>query len=306
MPTIFCENLTKRYGSVEALRGLSFAVENGGCIGFLGPNGAGKTTTIRILTGLASPTGGKAVVDGLDAVTQRDQVRSRIGYLAQSPAFYNYMTGEEFMLWTASLFHLDGQVARSRTEELLKRVSLWEARRRAIGGYSGGMRQRLGLAHAMINKPKILFLDEPVSALDPIGRHEILTLIDQLRNECTVFMSTHVLGDVERVCDRVIIVRQGTVAVEAAIDELREQYASPVFTVEVETRDADMAQVLQALPFVGGVRRDGAVYRVAATDVARARRELPQAVVATGVTLLRYGVEAPNLEDIFLKVVGTP
>jgi ABC-2 type transport system ATP-binding protein len=304
MPTIECNALTKRYGKVEALRGLTFAVEGGGCVGFLGPNGAGKTTTIRILTGLASPTGGQAMVDGLDVVAQPDRVRSRIGYLAQSPAFYNYMTAEEFLRWTARLFHLDEKTARSRTEELLKRLGLWDARRRSIGGYSGGMRQRLGLAQAMINQPKILFLDEPVSALDPIGRHEILSLIDEWKTECTIFMSSHVLADVERVSDRVIIVNQGRIAADATMDQLREQYAAPVFIVEVGHHDPDLTVVLQAEPYVAGVRREGAQYRVAARDVAAARARLPRRILETGATLIRYEVEAPTLEDIFLKVVN--
>lgn len=304
MSLIVCDGLTKQYGEVAALSGVSFEAGGGGCIGFLGPNGAGKTTTIRILSGLARPTAGRALVDGLDVVSQADQVRDRIGYLAQNPAFYNYMSAQEFMLWVASLFHMDGRTARSRTEELLKRLNLWEARRRAIGGYSGGMKQRLGIAQALINRPKVVFLDEPVSALDPIGRHEILNLIDELRGETTVFMSSHVLADVERVCDRVIIINKGKVAVEAAMDELRETYASPVFTVELDAHDGDLSAALKALPFVSGVRREGPVYRVAASDVAAARHGLPRAIIDAGATLVRYGVEAPTLEDIFLKVVG--
>lgn len=304
MALITCEGLTKTYGTFHALRGLSFAAEGGGCIGFLGPNGAGKTTTIRILTGLAHQSGGRATVDGLDVATQADKVRERIGYLAQSPAFYNYMSGQEFMLWVASLFHMEGRTARSRTEELLKRLGLWEARRRAIGGYSGGMKQRLGMAQALINRPKVLFLDEPVSALDPVGRHEILNLIDELRGETTIFMSSHVLADVERVCERVIIINQGQVAVEANMAELRDTYASPVFTVELDAHDPDVTGALKALPYVSGVRREGPVYRVAAADVTVARRELPGAILRAGATLVRYGVEAPTLEDIFLKVVG--
>lgn len=303
MTRMICDGLTKRYGRVEALKGLSFSVADGGCIGFLGPNGAGKTTTIRILAGLARPTGGRATVDGLDVVTQRDQVQKRMGYLAQSPAFYNYMSGAEFMQWTASLFHLDGKTARSRTEELLKRLGLWDVRRRAIGGYSGGMRQRLGIAQALINRPALLFLDEPVSALDPSGRHEILGLIAELKQESTVFMSTHVLNDVERVCDRVIIVREGKVAIEATMKDLRETYATPVFTVEVEAHDPDLTPALRTESYVSGVRREGSLYRVAASDPVAARTRLPRAILDAGATLIRYGVETPTLEDIFLKVV---
>jgi ABC-2 type transport system ATP-binding protein len=304
MSRIACENLSKRYGQVEALRGLTFTVENRGCIGFLGPNGAGKTTTIRILTGLATATDGKAEVAGLDIARQRDRVRNRIGYLAQSPAFYSWMTGEEFLTFTADLFRLDRRSARIRIEELLKLLGLWEARKRAIGTYSGGMKQRLGIAQALANRPDILFLDEPVSALDPIGRHEILGLIGELKTDTTVFMSSHVLADVERVADQVIIVHQGKVAAQSGMHELRQQYAAPVFLVETDPHDPDISSGLGKLPFVAGVRREGPSYVVAAKDLDAAREHLPRAVLDTGARLIRYGIEAPTLEDIFLKVVN--
>lgn len=305
MISIACTHLEKQYGKVAALRGLSFSVDgNGGCIGFLGPNGAGKTTTIRILAGLARPTGGSATVDGLDVVRDRDRVRSRIGYLAQSPAFFNYMTAEEFLLWTADLFRLDRRAARAYSEELLRLLGLWEDRRRAIGGFSGGMRQRLGIAQALVNRPRIVFLDEPVSALDPMGRYEILRLIAQLKSETTVFMSSHVLADVERVSDQVIIINRGQVAAQATMSELRERYATPVFTVEVDPDDPDLNALLEAEPYVSGVRREGSVYRVAAADGTAARQQLPRKVMEAGATLVRYGTEVPSLEDVFLKVVN--
>lgn len=306
MISIACTHLEKQYGKVAALRGLSFSVDgNGGCIGFLGPNGAGKTTTIRILAGLARPTGGSATVDGLDVVRDRDRVRSRIGYLAQSPAFFNYMTAEEFLLWTADLFRLDRRSARAYSEELLRLLGLWEDRRRAIGGFSGGMRQRLGIAQALVNRPRIVFLDEPVSALDPMGRYEILRLIAQLKSETTVFMSSHVLADVERVSDQVIIINRGQVAAQATMSELRERYATPVFTVEVDPDDPDLSALLEAEPYVSGVRREGSVYRVAAADGTVARQQLPRKVMEAGATLVRYGTEVPSLEDVFLKVVNS-
>lgn len=273
-------------------------------MGFLGPNGAGKTTTIRILTGLARPTGGTAAIDGMDVVVQRDRVKPRIGYLAQSPAFYNYMTGEEFLHWTGNLFQMDRRTTRARAEEMLRLLGLWEARRRAIGGYSGGMRQRLGIAQALINHPQIVFLDEPVSSLDPVGRHEILMLIEQFKQEMTIFMSSHVLADVERVSDRVIIIDRGKVLVEASITELKNKYTAPIFRVEVDLSSPELSEMLRALPYVDGVRREGAVYRIAVSDAEGAYRRLPQALIDTGAIMIRYGIEAPSLEDIFLKVVN--
>lgn len=300
---IACEHVTKDYGSVKALRDLSFAIEAGGCVGFLGPNGAGKTTAIRILTGLARASSGRATVAGLDVARSGPEVRRRIGYLAQSPAFYNYMTGEGFLLFVAGLFGLTGRLGRARAEEMLRLTGLWEARRRAIGGYSGGMRQRLGLAQALLGRPELVFLDEPVSALDPVGRHEILTLLEGLKTETTVFMSSHILADVERVADQLVIIHEGRVAAQATINDLREQYATPAFEVEVGPHSPDLTAALQALPYVAGVRREGTLYRIAAANPAAAREQLPRDVLNQGATLLRYGVVAPTLEDIFLKVV---
>jgi ABC-2 type transport system ATP-binding protein len=305
-PIVACTDLKKRYGAVEALRGLTFSVAAGGCVGLLGPNGAGKTTTLRILTGLAPASGGRAEVAGQNPWRQRDPVRRRIGYLAQQPAFYNWMTGLEFLQFVAAFFGISGRAGRDRAESLLKRVGLWDARRRAIGGYSGGMKQRLGIAQALINQPEIVFLDEPISQLDPVGRHEVLELIAGLSAETTVFMSSHVLADVERVAGRVIIINAGRVALDSGMDELRRQHAAPVYEIEAQGAGVDLGAVLRALPYVAAVRREGPVWRVAVNDPAAARARLPRAVLDAGAELIHYGIKAPTLEDVFLKVVGEP
>lgn len=302
---IECDGITKRYGSAEALRGLTFTVESGGCVGFLGPNGAGKTTAIRILTGLARPNSGRVAVNGFDVVRDRSKVCRIIGYLPQAPVFYNYMTALESVLWTAELFGIPKQKARSRSEELLRLLGLWAERQRTVGGYSGGMKQRLGIAHALINDPRIVFLDEPVSALDPLGRSEILDLIQQVKARTTVFMSSHVLGDVERVSDRVVIVNKGRVAADAAVEELRDRYATDVFEIETAHGDPDIGDVLRHEPYVTSVAAfTPGHYRVAVSDLGMARRLLPKVVLHSGATLLRYASRAPTLEEIFLRVVG--
>lgn len=304
MAVIECRGLRKSYGRVEALRGLDFSVSGRGCVGFLGPNGAGKTTTLRILTGLARPSGGDARVLGLDVVRQRGLVARRVGYLAQSPAFCGHMSGEEFLAWVAELLGLERRAARARCEELLKLLGLWEARRRTIATYSGGMKQRLGIAQALVNRPDVVFFDEPVSSLDPLGRHELLGLIEELKSETTVFMSSHVLADVERVADTVIIVREGRVAAQASLRELQSRYASPVFELEVGRDDPDLTETLRRQPWVAEVVRLGGLYRVVAIDFARARAELPRLVLDAGATLVRYGTESPTLEEVFLRVVN--
>ena len=164
---IRCESLSKHFGGFVALDGLSLSVERGGAFGFLGPNGAGKTTTLRLFTGLTNPTAGRVWVAGQEVSGNSLSLRSKVGYLPESPAFYGWMTGREFLQFTGELYGLDHRSARSTGGELLQRMNLADAADRKVKGYSRGMQQRLGLAQALIHRPEVLFLDEPASALDP-------------------------------------------------------------------------------------------------------------------------------------------
>jgi ABC-2 type transport system ATP-binding protein len=198
---IEARGLTKRYGDVLALDALDLAVPTGSVFGFLGPNGAGKTTTLRLLTGLGRPTAGTAVVAGIEVGRGGTDLARRIGYLDQDPRFYGWMSGRELLTFVGRAYGLAGATLRSRVDEVLETVGLADAAQRRVGGYSGGMRQRLGVGQALLPRPAVLFLDEPVSALDPEGRRDTLELIGRLRGASTVLMSTHILTDVERICD---------------------------------------------------------------------------------------------------------
>jgi ABC-2 type transport system ATP-binding protein len=307
MSAISTDHLQKTYGRVRALDGLTLTVEPGAIFGFLGPNGAGKTTTIRLLTGLAHPSGGQAWVAGHD-IANGGKAAAHIGYLPEEPAFYTWMTPLELLDHVGRLFGLAAPERQRRAGELLERTGLTQVRKRRIGGFSRGMRQRLGLAQALVNRPEVLFLDEPVSALDPAGRKEVLEMIRQFRGQCTVFMSTHILDDVERVCDTVGIINQGRLVVEAAKDDLRARYAAPVFEVEViegtEGALQAWAQTMKGVGWVSSIACNGAVARVVVKDVAVARQALPAQVVQAGLLLQRYQIVTPSLEDIFLQLVG--
>ncbi len=211
------DGLTKRYGDVLALDRLDLDVPTGTVFGLLGPNGAGKTTTIRLLTGLARPTAGRARVAGVEIGGDDLAARQRIGYLDQDPRFYGWMRGRELLELVGRLHGLAGAELRQRVDETLELVGLAEAGRRRIGGYSGGMRQRLGLGQAIVHRPPLLILDEPVSSLDPEGRRDLLALIAGLRGASTVVFSTHVLSDVERICDRIAILDHGRLATEGPL-----------------------------------------------------------------------------------------
>jgi ABC-2 type transport system ATP-binding protein len=303
---VSCRGLTKRYGDVLALDTLTLDVPAGAVFGILGPNGAGKTTLLRLLTGLAHPTAGEATVAGLNVATHASAVHQRISFLDQSPQYYSWMRGRELVTFVGELFGLRGTELQSRVDEVLALTGLTDAAHRRIGGYSGGMRQRLGLAQALVNRPEVLFLDEPASSLDPAGRHEILAAIANLRGTATVCMSTHILADVERVCDTVAILDRGRLLVSAPVTELQERYTQPAFELEVDADQGDAGErlvaALRSAPWATEVTRQGEVVRVVAGDTAAAGRELLPLVASHGVQLQRFERVRPSLEDIFLRL----
>jgi ABC-2 type transport system ATP-binding protein len=310
MPSaIACQGLTKRYGEVLALDHLTLDVPTGSIFGFLGPNGAGKTTTLRLLTGLAFPTEGGATIAGMDIATGGVELRKRIGYLDQAPQFYGWMRGRELLEFVGELFGLRGVALRSRVDDALTLTGLTDAASRRVHGYSGGMRQRLGLAQALVNRPEVLLLDEPVSALDPEGRHAMLDVIAGLRGQATVLMSSHILADIERVCDTVAILDHGKLVVSSSMADLQERYTQPVFLLEIEPGSEEridgLLATLRAAPWAGEVTWQRPRLRVVARDAATAGREILAALVAQGVEIQRFERAQPTLEDIFLRLVGS-
>jgi len=218
------------------------------------------------------------------------------------------MSGREFMHFVGRLHDLPRNKLRRRSAELLELVDLKKAADRHISGYSRGMRQRLGIAQALINRPQVLFMDEPTSALDPIGRREVLGLIKQLRQEATVFMSTHILSDVERVCDLVGIIDKGHLLAVSSVVDLQRKYARSVFELEFMEDAAPFVETLKRVPWLaepGLVVENGTpVVKVRATDMDRARKELPRLVSESGLTLNRYELSVPDLEEIFVEILN--
>lgn len=301
-----CESLSRSYGDVQALQSLDLAVPAGSIFGFLGRNGAGKTTTIRLLTGLARPTAGRAWIAGVETSNGDNSARELFGYLPQDPAFYGWMSAREYLDYVARLFSMDAAGRRTRVDELLELVDLTDAAKRRIGGFSGGMKQRLGLAQALINRPPVLLLDEPTSALDPAGRYAVLEMIERLRGDVTVFLSSHILADVERVCDTIGIIHHGRLLLVAGRDELLAQYAANVVELELDRASAghaaEFAGELQRADWVAGVTQEGARLRVTVTDREAAQAALLPGVVAAGLQLTRYEWSRPSLEEVFLRL----
>jgi ABC-2 type transport system ATP-binding protein len=307
-PAIACHGLTKRFGSLVALDDLDLEVAPGIVFGFLGPNGAGKTTALRLLTDLAHPTAGSARIAGVPVVDGEPNRRGLIGYLDQDPRFPGWMTGRELLDLVGSLYGMSGAALRRRVDETLDLVGLSDAGRRAVSGYSGGMRQRLGLAQAVINRPPVLLLDEPVSALDPEGRHDVLGVIRELAGSSTVLFSTHILSDAERICDRVAILDHGRLLTEASVGELLDRYAQPIYRLEPEAGQLDrlpaLATALRGLPGIGSVEESHGTLRVLTDDPASAGQAILAAVVEHGVALATFERLRPSLEDVFLRLTG--
>src|SRR5512135_2855305 len=227
-------NLRKTYRNVSALKSLDLRVPQHSIFGFLGPNGAGKSTTIKLLLGLARPTAGSAKIFGDDIEKDGISIRKRIGYLAQDPRYYEHMTARETLRFTARFFY-SGPSAEieNRVEETLQLVGLEDKADRPIKGFSGGERQRLGIAQSQVNYPDLLILDEPAAALDPQGRHDVLEVMERLRKHTTIFYSTHILADVQRVSDTVAIMDHGRLVAQAPIEDLLNANSAPVYTVGV-------------------------------------------------------------------------
>ena len=300
--------LTKRFGSILALDRLDLAVPRGSIFGLLGPNGAGKTTTIRILAGLARPTAGSALVAGVPVGLGQPELRRRLGYLDQDPRFYSWMKGRELLELVGRLYGLGGAELRTRVAGMLERTGLAGAAERRIGGYSGGMRQRLGIAQALVHAPELLILDEPVSSLDPEGRRDLLELVAGLRGEATVVFSTHVLADVERICDRVAILDRGRRVTEGPLEELLAAHARPIYNLDPAPRQeaavAALLARLRAAPWTTDVTATPAGIRVTVADPDAAAGAILPLVVACGVVLESFERARPTLEDVFLELVG--
>ena len=296
--------LTKVFGEKHALDSVDLVIEEGSIFGFLGPNGAGKTTALRVLTGLARPTSGSVQILGHDVASAGNSVRAEIGFLPDVPGFYEWMSAEEFLRFAGGLFGIGRRVLDERLGMLLDLAGLGDVKTK-IGGYSRGMKQRLGVAQALVNAPKLLLLDEPTSALDPMGRKDVLDMLTSLRGRTTVFFSTHILADVERVCDTVAILDRGRVVAQAPIDELKARYAEQKVVVEVTGGADQLAEEIGRQPWVTTVARgsNGAI-EITVKDVRAAQQEIPAMIAARHMGLSRMEAGEMGLEEVFVKLVG--
>ena len=305
------DRLTKHYPGVQALTDLTLDVPAGSIYGFLGPNGAGKSTTLKILGGLIRPTSGSASVSGVP-LAAGPAYRREVGYLAQDPRFYDWMTGRETLEFVASVSHDATATDCAWITQVLGRVGLAGAGDRQTKTYSGGMRQRLGIAQALVTRPSVILLDEPVSALDPVGRREVLDLMAELRGEATVFYSTHILDDVQRVSDEVAILDNGRLVRAAPTADLLGSFTRDRLRVAFGGADDTTAVALAELPGVESVEpaeREGDVrtylVRIQPDDAVRVQREVTRFASDNDLTLVENGLVRLGLEDVFLRLIDT-
>lgn len=308
---IHTQELTKTYKGVSALRGLNLQVPKNSIYGFLGPNGAGKSTTIKMLLGLTRPTSGSALIFGQDISRDSLAVRRRVGYLAQDPRYYEHMTARQTLRYTAHFFYQGPKdLIEARIEEVLGLVGLEGKADRAIKGFSGGERQRLGIAQAQVNYPDLLILDEPAAALDPQGRRDVLTVMESLRKHSTIFYSTHILDDVQRVSDRVAILNRGGLVAEAPIQELLNGSGSSIVFNVTLRGDVSGAQARVAnqswVRSLNVESQNGSVqWLVNVSDEDAAENQILRLILQDhNVSVKSFGRKTHNLEEVFLSMVG--
>ncbi|HSB65805.1 MAG TPA: ABC transporter ATP-binding protein [Anaerolineales bacterium] len=308
-PVIQTHGLYKFYKDVHALKPLNLQVQPHTICGFLGPNGAGKTTTIKLLLGLSRPSGGSGKVFGKDITSENDEIRKRVGYLSQEARYYEYMTARQVLRFTAGFFYTGPKVhIEQRISETLQLVGLADKADRQIKGFSGGEKQRLGIAQAQINYPDLLILDEPAASLDPIGRHDVLDVMERLRKHTTIFYSTHILDDVQRVSDTVIILNHGELIAQGPIEEVLAWGQGTIFNLTIKGDSTAVETRLRNQPWVTGIEtiaKNGTVsWQIMVSDSDTAEAQLvPLALCGGGVTVCEFGRKSQSLEDVFLNIV---
>jgi ABC-2 type transport system ATP-binding protein len=298
------KNLTKSFGSYKAVDNISLNVPENKVFGFLGPNGAGKTTTIRMVVGLSKPNKGEIKIVDKDVVFGQITSNAYFGYLPEQPSFYNWMTGGEYLNFVANLFNIDENKKKERIDELFKLVDLKEAKKKKIGAYSNGMKQRLGIAQALINEPKVLIMDEPVSALDPIGRREILAIIEKLKEKTTIFMSTHILSDVDRICDEIAIINKGKIIAVSPLAELKAKYATQILEIEFIKDPETIVKELKEKNWVEKIEKNGNQIKIWPKNTKIVEENIPlEFLLSKKIGILKYGLVLPEMEDLFMEIL---
>ena len=299
------KNIRKQFGDLEVIKDLSFSVPEHSVFGFIGKNGAGKTTTMKMILGFLEPSAGEITVCGEKVAYGNTKTNRFIGYLPDVPEFYGYMSPKEYLRLCGEITGLPKEQITTRSTELLHLVGLDSANRR-IRGFSRGMKQRLGIAQALLNEPQLLICDEPTSALDPIGRKEILDILSVARERTTIVFSTHILSDVERICDSIGMLNDGKLVLQGTVQEIKNERRKDAVSIEVESGQValQLADKIRSLPFVLEAAVEDSSIHIQLTKAQKFGKELMALIVREDISVLRYEILEPSLENVFLEVVG--
>jgi len=301
--------LNKSFGKNKVIDGISLTVPEGSVFGFIGENGAGKTTTMKMILGLLRPEGGEISVCGENVIFGKSKTNRFIGYLPDVPEFYNYMRPREYLRFCGEVTGAEKSEIKNRSDRLIELVGLGNTDKR-IGSFSRGMKQRLGVAQALINKPRLLICDEPTSALDPLGRKEILEILRQIRGETTVIFSTHILSDVERICDRAAVLHGGKIKLEGTLAELKKKHHNDGIRIEFAS-PVDKEKFLKiALEIFGGslgedvsASADENELIIRTKDLIGSERVILRVLFQNDIMPSRLEVLAPSIENLFIEAV---
>ncbi|MFG2089566.1 MULTISPECIES: ATP-binding cassette domain-containing protein [unclassified Spirillospora] len=300
-PAVEVDGLTRRFGDVEAVRGIEFTVRAGEIFGFLGPNGAGKSTTINMLCTLLKPSGGRALVAGHDVLRERDSVRRNIGLVFQDPTLDGYLSGEQNLRFHAELYGVPRAVMGERMRQVLEMVGLWDRRGDLVQNYSGGMKRRLEIARGLLHSPRVLFLDEPTVGLDPQTRSSIWDYIRQLKEaeEITIFMTTHYMDEAEY-CDRIAIMDSGTIVALDTPEALKAGVGEDRVRIQTADDEAAIAAIKERFDLEAVMSEGAVTFRVASGE-----EFVPRLFAGLGVPIRSVSVSRPSLDDVFMSFTGS-
>ncbi|WP_144510805.1 ABC transporter ATP-binding protein [Bacillus sp. FJAT-22090] len=294
------KNITKRFKDKTAVNQFSMEIETGQCIGLIGPNGAGKSTLIKIIADILRSDEGEVLLDG----KRISKMKREIGYLPQYPNFFQWMTAQETLLFMGRLSGISKKSLMKDIPVILRKVGLIDEQYRKVGTFSGGMKQRLGIAQALLHKPSFIVMDEPVSALDPIGRREVLNLIHEIKKETTILLSTHILSDAEEICERFVIIKNGLKIEDTTITELLSRNHEAVVNMEIELKDRLWLQQISRLPYVKKTEVIGNKVKITLDNIDAHKQLLLRDALDHEVDIVRFEVGGnETLEEIFLKLV---
>lgn len=293
------KNVTKSFKRKIAVNNFSMELQAGECVGLIGPNGAGKSTLIKVISDIIHPTAGEVLLNGIKI----SKMKSEIGYLPQYPNFFHWMTGRETLTFMGQLSGLKKEELSKSIPKILEKVGLKGEENAKVSTFSGGMKQRLGIAQALLHKPSLIVMDEPVSALDPIGRREVLNLIEEIKKDTTILLSTHILSDAEEICERFVIIKDGTKIEDTTITELLHRNSENKLIIEITTKDQKWIEVVKKLPYVKDVEVVGLKIKVKVESIEINKNMLLQNALEHKVNIVKFEMGNDTLEEIFLKLV---